>query len=140
MDRKLVYLFGAFAGLSDLSGHEYSRPKDPDYVAPDTELDKVLRDIFTVDPTTGAPRGDIAYFLSGNGNPMIKQWIENNLFTSMRSSGAYDPATHSDDLIVEMSRRSDESVMDYSSRLLGLYDAAKKEELKLRESLKPQEE
>lgn len=140
MDKCLACKFAVFAGLNLVVTELNSRPKDPDYVAPDSELDMVLREIFTVDPDTGAPKGDITYFMSGNGNPMVKQWIQQNLFSSMRSSGGYDPKTTDDDLIVEMSRQDGETVSAYSSRLLGLYDAAKNEEIRLRESLNYKED
>lgn len=114
-----------FAVFSALSADVIKRDSDPAYVAPDSDLDRVLKEIFSVDSDTGVIRGDIAYFMSGNGNPQIKQWIENNLFTSMRNNGGYDPKVTNDDLIAEFSRRSDESVSAYSQRLLQYYADAK---------------
>lgn len=123
MKRSLVKYFAIFANLDFSSDKRMIEL--PDYVAPDSDLDRVLREIFSVDPDTGIVRGDIAYFMSGNGNPQIKQWIENNLFTSMRNNGGYDPKVTNDDLIAEFSRRSDESVSAYSQRLLQYYADAK---------------
>lgn len=123
MKKSLANNFAAFANLEFSS--DKKMPADPPYVAPDSDLDRVLKEIFSVDPDTGVVRGDIAYFMSGNGNPQIKQWIENNLFTSMRNNGGYDPKVTNDDLIVEFSRRSDESVSSYSQRLLQYYADAK---------------
>lgn len=108
---------------------DIQREEDPVFVLPDSDLDKVLREIFTVDEN-GALKGDISYFMSGNGNPQIKQWIENNLFTSMRSNGGYDPKVTNDDLINEFSRKSDETVSQYSNRMLSLFADAKALEAK----------
>lgn len=87
----------------------------------ETELDKVLREIFAVDPVTGFPRGDLAYYLSSDGNPTIKAWLENNLLRP-RMTGSQSIEGASDDLIAEMSRMPNESIEDYSVRLQGIYD------------------
>ena len=52
---------------------------DPEYVPSTSQLDEILKDIFSVDPESGLPRGDLAYYLSPDGNPTVKAWLENNL-------------------------------------------------------------
>ena len=64
------------------------RPADP---APDimqTSLKEVLDEIFAVDPISGFPKGDIQYYLSSEGNPQVKQWLENNLLKPRLSGGS----------------------------------------------------
>ena len=93
----------------------------------DSELKKVLDEIFTVDPVSGLPQGDYQYYMSPSGNPVVKQWLENNLLRPRMSSGGSSVEGVTDDMIFEMSRKSGESVSDYQSRLTSLYDSAKAE-------------
>ena len=93
----------------------------------DSELGKVLREIFSVDPSTGLPRGDIQYWLSSDGNPQIKQWLENNLLKPRAKQSGTSIEGVTDDMIVEMSRKADESADAYASRLASLYESAKAE-------------
>lgn len=99
--------------------------KDPDYVMPDSELDRVLSEIFSVNPRTGLPYGDLSYFLSPNGNPTIKAWLENNLLKP-RFGERLKTEGITDDMIEEYSRGADESVKDYETRLFGIFADAKK--------------
>ena len=102
------------------------RPADP---APDimqTQLKEVLDEIFSVDPISGFPKGDIQYYLSSEGNPQVKQWLENNLLKPRMSSGS-SLEDITDDMRVEFSRAAGESVSDYQSRLMKIYDDAKAE-------------
>ena len=36
---------------------------DPPYVPTDSDMDRVLREIYSVDENSGLPKGDLAYFL-----------------------------------------------------------------------------
>ena len=102
------------------------RPADP---APDimqSQLKEVLDEIFSVDPISGFPKGDIQYYLSSEGNPQVKQWLENNLLKP-RMSGGSSLEDITDDMRVEFSRSANESVSDYQARLMKLYDDAKAE-------------
>lgn len=122
MDKSLACKFAIFQGIDCNRIEE----KDfPEHVISDSELDNVLREIFSVDPLTGFPKGDIAYYLSEDGNPVVKDWLVNNLLKP-RSIGNPLKEGVTDDMIVEMSRKADESVDDYSSRLMGIFDDAKK--------------
>lgn len=93
----------------------------------DSDLKKVLDEIFTVDPVSGLPQGDYQYYMSSSGNPVVKQWLENNLLRPRMSSGGSSVEGVTDDMIFEMSRKNGESVSDYQSRLTSLYDSAKAE-------------
>ena len=102
------------------------RPADP---APDimqTQLKEVLDEIFAVDPISGFPKGDIQYYLSSEGNPQVKQWLENNLLKP-RMSGGSSLEDITDDMRVEFSRSANESISDYQARLMKIYDDAKAE-------------
>lgn len=124
MDKKFASMFAIYSGIDtniDVSKYE---PDVPDPVNSDSEIDSILKEIFSVDPRTGLPMGDIAYYLSPDGNPAVKEWLVNNLLKPRSGGTDYNPDM-TDDMIIEMSRRYDESVEDYSSRLMGIYDEAK---------------
>lgn len=99
----------------------------PDVPLDDSELMKVLNEIFSVDPVSGFPRGDISYFLSPEGNPQVKSWLEQNLLQPRAKQTGSNIDGVTDDMIVEMSRKSGESVSDYQARLTSIFDSAKAE-------------
>lgn len=130
MKKELAKYLSAFQGI-DLT---YSnKPEDPDYEVDESQLKKVLDEIFSVDPVSGFPKGDIHYYMSTNGNPQVKQWLENNLLKPRLKKSGSSLKDVTDDMIVEMSRYQGETVDDYASRLMSIYDTAKAE------SEKPQE-
>lgn len=133
MNRELAKYLSHFQGV-DI--HYENKPKDPEPVKSTSELQSILEEIFSVDPVSGFPKGDIQYYLSADGNPMVKQWLETHLLQP-RVTGSQSPKDVTDDMIVEMSRKSDESVDDYSARLMSIFDAAKADYEKLLNS--PQE-
>ena len=90
-----------------------------------TELDQILNEIFSVDPISGLPKGDISYYLSPNGNPAVKEWLINNLLKP-RSNGNSSIDSLTDDMIEEYSRKPGESYESYSTRMRGYYDEASK--------------
>ena len=125
MDRKLAACFAIYENL-DLSYNGREQHIDP-VPTPDTsELKQVLDEIFSVDPVTGFPKGDIQYYLSSDGNPMVKQWLETHLLKPRQCSGQSLQGL-TDDMIAEFSRGAGESIEDYQSRLTSLYDSAKAE-------------
>lgn len=105
---------------------------DPEYVPTTSQIDEILKDIFSVDPDSGLPRGDLAYYLSPDGNPTVKAWLENNLLKprAARVGSSVDGVT--DDMLNEYSRGKDESVVDYAERLRSIYDTATAEIEKLK--------
>lgn len=104
---------------------------DPNFVEPeksvknDSDLQRVLDSIFAVDPKTGLPKSDIQYYLSPDGNPQVREWLINNLMKPRMSKNNYSTDNLTDDLIVEFSRQTGESVEAYAMRLQSLGDEAR---------------
>ena len=121
MNKELAKYKSEYQGI-DI--HYENKPKDPDYKKDDSELQVILDEIFAVDPVSGFPRGDIQYYLSADGNPQVKQWLETHLLQP-RMTGDKTPKDVTDDMIVEMSRQRGESLDDYQARLMSIYDSAK---------------
>ena len=120
MKKELAKYLAIAQGL-DLSYHPGPTPMFSLDGVQKNDLDNILSEIFAPDPLTGAPKGDIAYYLSPDGNPMIKSWLETNLLAprGVRSSnGQYD-----DDIIAEYSRNADESVDAYRQRIIGYIES-----------------
>lgn len=86
-------------------------------------LDMILKEIFSVDDVSGLPRGDIQYFLSKDGNPQVKAWLETNLLQPRRSVSS-NPDGVTDELIAEFARQPYESGLDYAQRIAGIRDEA----------------
>lgn len=97
---------------------------DPEFVPTDSELENILKEIFSVDEVSGLPKGDMAYYLSPDGNPQVKAWLENNLLKprAIKQGSSIEGVT--DDMLEEFSKRSDESSFDYQVRLRSIYDDA----------------
>lgn len=106
-------------------------PEVPVVEVVDSPLKSILDEIFSVDPVSGFPKGDIQYFLSKDGNPEVKAWLESNLLQPMRENKTLPDGT-TDDLIAEMARRSGESTSSYAARLKGYYDSALAESERLK--------
>lgn len=119
-DWNTVKKFAAYRGLDEVPTNF---PKDPDPELDESTLKKVLDEIFTVDPDSGFPRGDIQYYMSSDGNPQVKQWLENNILKP-RMSGGQSMDGLTDDFIAEMSQRKDETIQQYTERVRGILDDA----------------
>lgn len=98
---------------------------DPEYVMSDSELDSVLNEIFSVDERSGLPRGDIAYFLSKDGNPQVKAWLESNLLSPRAKMTGTSIEGVTDDFIAEFARNDGESIDSYRTRIASYFDDAK---------------
>ena len=96
-----------FKKLSHYGGITYGSAvpcDDSSYVYNDSELQRVLNEIFSVDERTGFPRGDIAYFLSKDGNPQVKAWLESNLLSPRVKKSGSSIEGVTDDFIAEYAR------------------------------------
>lgn len=88
-------------------------------------FENILNSIYTVDKSTGAPIGDIAVFLSKNTSPEVKQFIQMNLMSPVKSVGQVTGL--SDDDILSMQRQPGESKFDYVQRLYDTIKSAQSE-------------
>lgn len=102
--------------------------------SPESQLDLILNEIFSVDPVSGMPKGDIAYYLGENGNAQVREWIKNNLLQPRSVLTGADPRLISDDLIAEFSRGVDETNEAYAMRLSSIRSEAEENIRKLQES------
>lgn len=104
---------------------------DPCYVEPEPEvrnesdLNRVLDSIFTVDEKTGFPRSDIQYYLSSNANPTVKQWLIDNLMKPRADKLRTSVEGVTDDMLFEFTRKPDEDFDDYRKRVYQLGAEAK---------------
>ena len=99
---------------------------DPVPVKSDSDFDRILNEIFSVDPVSGLPMSDIQYYLSPNGNPQVREWLMNNLLKPRAASSGQSLDGVTDDMIHEFSRGVNESLDDYASRLSNIRDEAQK--------------
>lgn len=89
--------------------------------APNTSLEKSLFDlVFSVDPRTNLPIGDIAQYLSNETHPDVKRFIELNLHAPISIDGDAhgDLAGLSDMDIADLTRHNSESLIDYRNRVM----------------------
>lgn len=100
---------------------------DPEYVPTDSDMDRILRDIYSVDENSGLPKGDLAYYLSPDGNPQVKAWLENNLFKPRAAALGSSVEDITDDMIAEFSKNANESGREYQERLSSIYENTSKE-------------
>lgn len=109
---------------------------DEEFVAENSEFQNILKEIFAVDEHSGLPRGDIAYYLSPEGNPQVKQWLMSNLLSARGGSVGSSVDGVSDDMLEEFSRQPNESLNSYRERIYSFGVEAKK----YLDSLKPKDE
>ena len=109
---------------------------DEPFVDDNSEIANVLKEIFAVDDRTGLPQGEIAYYLSPDGNPQIKEWLLNNLMRTRGVSVGSSIDDVTDDMLEEFSRQPNESLGDYRKRIYDIGLEAKK----FIDSLKPKED
>ena len=96
----------------------------PKFEYDDSQLKQVLDEIFAVDPVSGFPKGDIQYFLSKDGNPQVKAWLDSNLLQPRAVSSGSSVEGVTDDMIAEFSRQPGESTVSYAARLASIRDEA----------------
>ena len=113
MDRNLYRGMSCFKQLC--TNESVFIQKTPEFKYSDSDLDMIIREIFSVDENTGLPVGDIAYYMSPNGNPQVKDWIMNNLLKPSGRINSSVPDGVDDDVLAEFARGKEESVFDYAS-------------------------
>ena len=128
MDRNIMFKYLSTTKYLDDVRTDYTWPE---YEMSQSDIDNVLREIFSIDERSGFPKGDIAYFLSKDGNPQVKAWLETNLLAPRAKQTGTSLEDASDDLIAEYARNDGETNEQYSERLRGYYDTALAEYQKL---------
>lgn len=94
------------------------KPVDPEDERKSSD-DVIFDEIFSVNPVTLLPDGDIACFMSENTSEAVRSFIAQNL---LRENGVVSDTTKfdglSDDDIAEFTRGGDETIESYRSRLV----------------------
>lgn len=100
-------------------------PDSEDYVCSEysekSDLNNSLFDlVFSVDPRSNLPVGDVAMYMSENTSPDVKRFIELNLHNPVDSgvSASGDFSSLSDDDIISMTRDKNESISSYRNRMI----------------------
>lgn len=151
MNKIFEYSFRLNRPLSPVMMKEHKR--DFDVRQPDQTL---LDLIFSSDPVTGLPQGDLAVFTGDNANPEVKLFIQQNLMnenpelnglSNLPTEVTNHFKTLTDDDIATFSRNNNESREEYAYRLRAYFaaerakrakDAADREYQKLRERVAKQ--
>lgn len=79
--------------------------------------DSLFASIFTVNPVTKLPDGDLAMYMSDKTSPEVRMFIEQNLMRDLGESSPVDSKDLSDDDIVKYARKHNESDGDYRKRI-----------------------
>lgn len=92
-----------------------------------TPMDSILSVIYSPDPVSGLPVGDIGFYVSDKANPEIKQFILSQLLVdTSQAANPVAPKGLSDSDILLLSRQSGESNDQYMARLNGEVDNFKR--------------
>lgn len=124
---KLLPKFAALSMYQNLDIPENNGVVDPEMVLDDSDMMNILREIYSVDERSGFPKGDLAYYLSPDGNPQIKNWIETNLLRPRSIATSTSIENVSDDMIAEYAKKKGETADEYRDRLYGIYESSAKE-------------
>lgn len=116
MNKSEYIKFSQFVGLDN----DPCIIPDPAPVKDDSDFQRVLDAIFSVDPVSGLPISDISYYMSPNGDPVIRDWLMNNLLKPRASASGQTLDGDYDDVIKEFSRGVDESVDSYRERMFNI--------------------
>lgn len=90
--------------------------------------DKMLQQIFSVDKLSGIPIGDLLMYMKKDCNPLLRDYIQNNLLLANspeRDSPVTDPVH--DDFRFECARQSWESDNQYADRLAEIAEREKRD-------------
>lgn len=114
-----------FRDFEGLFGSSFDEPEEIELekVVFSSKGEELFDNIFSVDPVTGLPAGDLALFMNKNTSPEVRQYITDNLMRDVSSASA--PAVSAkdfkdldDDMIESLSRKSNESLSSYRDRMI----------------------
>lgn len=103
-----------------LENKSFEIPAGQELVVESSSAEKSLFDMmFSVNPLTKLPQGDIAQYLSDKTHPDVKNFIELQLLSpnNIKSDAGAEFSALSDDDIAEFTRGVNESVASYRSRM-----------------------
>lgn len=114
----MAFGFNMSRSLRDSNFGEFEKVEQEKPV--DTSMEKSLFDqIFSINPLTGLPQGDLAIFMSENTSPEVKRFIEMNLHQPYNVDGDTSGRQgFTDDDVVAYMRESNETVHSYAARML----------------------
>lgn len=90
---------------------------------------QLLNLIFSIDPITRLPYGDVQQYMSENVSPQIRDYIRQQ-FLQPNNSGVIDTHGLSDDDISELSRRSGEDSYAYRDRIVSYLSSLRESSVK----------
>lgn len=105
-----------YRALRDVQVFEQKQPEQKEVVM--NEGDDIFSIIFSVNPKTKLPDGDIVQFMSEKTSPEIRDYIQRQLMNPIdlpSDGGKYDGLD--DDTIAAYTRHSYESVTEYRDRM-----------------------
>lgn len=92
--------------------------KELQKVRPVKAEDAFLKLVYSPDPVTKLPTGDLAYMVSDKANPEVKNWVLQNIMIDVSSASMpAAPKGLSDDDIAALARDPKESVQSYMERV-----------------------
>lgn len=119
MDRKNMFAYGHASRMIDIEAQFVAPDNVPELVQDRHDAkDSFLSIVFSVDPLTKLPTGDLQYMVSDKVNPEVKQWVIQNLL--LDTSAAKAPAAPrglSDDDVMALVRQPNESSQAYMNRV-----------------------
>ena len=125
-----------FPEYKNAKGREYVRvPHKKSVPEPITDAERLFMTIYSVNPRTHLPDGDIAMFMSDNTAPEIRDFISKNLmqdYGSLVDGAKYDGVD--DDTLAMYTRNQGESLQDYRDRMYGVVYSQYLERKKVKES------
>ena len=92
------------------------KSEDVKFQVEKSESDQLLRLIYQ-QGADGFPVGDLAWFVGNKANPEVQSFILKNLMSDVSSQANPAISGLSDDQITLLTRRSDETIASYCSRL-----------------------
>lgn len=86
-----------------------------------SQIDSVLDSIFSIDPRTKLPTGDIGVFMNKNTSDEVKKYIQDNLLAD--NGGVSDTSKYGslpDSVIADYMRNQDETIYQYRDRVISI--------------------
>lgn len=98
-------------------------------VMKEQDNEQLFDQIFTVNPRTLLPDGDIAVFMSENTSPEVRNYISNMLMNPLPDDASALPSGYDidEETLVGLTRRSSETFNDYRSRVVSFLEKQKNE-------------